>query len=313
MFYFRAYGQVVESEMALPEFEPLDTEDCNGAIEPGLRIKLCSLPPVPIDERNTEGFRVRDGVIDFEVPGIVRIRVASRDCIEVDLLDAERQREARLYVTGSGFGIWVFATGRIPFHCGLVTRDGLGFAITGPSGAGKSTLTTALVKRGFGFMSDDVVVLDPVQDEKGGVSVAITPSFPRIKLWQDAADHFAIDTGGLDRLHKDMDKFHVPFEQDQVVGRATLAGVIRLRFDDSVEAPSCSATPLPEALRELRSNIYRPSLVTELGLEETAFSLMSAILQTAPVLDLARPRDLDRLEDTLEAFVSALEGLGGPG
>ncbi|MEO0591360.1 MAG: hypothetical protein AAFZ11_12495 [Pseudomonadota bacterium] len=312
MFYFRAYGQIVESELALPEFEPLDPQECAPPIEPGLRIKLCALPHVPVEERNAEGFRVRDGVIDFEVRGLVRIRVASQDCIEVDLLDAERQREARLYVTGSGFGIWVFATGRIPFHCGLVTRDGLGFAITGPSGVGKSTLTTALVERGFGFMSDDVVVLDPVDSAEDAGSVAITPSFPRIKLWQDAADHFAIETGALDRLHTEMDKFHVPFQQDKVVDRATLAAVIRLQFDDTVKTPSCRAMPLPEALRELRSNIYRPSLVTDLGLEETAFSLISTILQTVPVLDLARPRDLDRFEDTVEAFVSAVEGLDEP-
>ena len=313
MFYFRAYGQIVESELALPEFEPLAPHELETAIEPGLRIKLCALPEVPPEDRNAEGFRVRDGVIDFDVPGIVRIRVASQDCIEVDLLDPEREREARLYVTGSGFGIWVFASGRIPFHCGLVTKNGLGFAITGPSGVGKSTLTTALVERGFGFMSDDVVILDPVDDGAHAGSVSITPSFPRIKLWQDAADHFAIETKGLDRLFKNMDKFHVPFRQDQIVSGATLAGVVRLRFDDTVEAPSCSPMPFPEALRELRSNIYRPSLVADLGLEQTAFSLISTILQTVPVLDLARPRNLERFEDTVEAFVSAVEGLGAPG
>ena len=309
MFYFRAYGQVVESEIALPEFEPLPLRENQGAIKPDLRIVRRSLPPVPVEERNSEGFRIRDGVVDLEVRGIVRIRVASPACIEVDLLDPAREREARLYVTGSGFGIWVFATGRIPFHCGLVTRNGLGFAITGPSGVGKSTLTTALVQRGFGFMSDDVVVLDPVQEETGGERIAITPSFPRIKLWQDAADHFAIETQPLERLHRDMEKYHVPFPQEQVVEQARLAGVFRLRFDDDAPSPVCEALSFPEALRELRSNIYRPSLVTDLGLEETAFSLISKILQTVPVLDLARPRNLDRFQDTIDAFVSAVDGL----
>lgn len=304
MFYFRAFGQLIESELALPEFEPVDPLIVASA-RPDLRIALCSLPPVPPEERNAGHFRVRDGVIDFEIADTVRIRVASRDRIEVDLLDGSREREARLFVTGSAFGAWTFLTGRIPFHCGLVTRAGQGFAITGPSGVGKSTLTTALVQRGFGFMSDDVVVFDPVEDG----AIEITPSFARIKLWQDAAEHFAIETATLNRLHTKFEKFHVPFPQESVIEQARLGGVFRLRFDDEADGVTCRKLDFPEALQELRTNIYRLDLVPALGLEEAAFALVSTILQSVPVYDLARPRDFDRFADTANAFEEAVERL----
>ncbi|MEL6238476.1 MAG: hypothetical protein AAFQ90_07765 [Pseudomonadota bacterium] len=305
MYYLRAYGQLVASELALPEFEPISNAQDTSLLQPDLRIKLRALPNVPIEERNAGIFRVRDGVVDFEIADTVRIRVASAECIEVDLLDATREREARLFVTGSAFGAWVFLTGRIPFHCGLVTKAGRGFAITGPSGAGKSTLTTALVERGFGFMSDDVVVLDRAPEG----AIAITPSFPRIKLWGDAARHLRVHTKERHRLHRDLDKFHVPFSPAQVTEKATLGAVFRLRFDDGCTSPDCRRLPLPEAMRELRSNIYRPALVPALGLEQNAFTLVADILREVPVLDFVRPSDLTRLKASAEAFERVLADL----
>ena len=298
MFLFRAFGRVIESELALPEFEQIDATSGRSPVRPDLRIALAKLPPIPRDERNAEFFRVRDGVIDFEVDDIVRIRIPNAKLIEVDILDPERERDARLFVTGSAFGAWTYLSGRIPFHCGLVTRQGKGFAITGPSGVGKSTLTTALVERDFGFMSDDVVVFD----QPNGPETVITPSFARIKLWQDAADHFAIDTTQFSRLHHDMDKYHVPFPQDKIVEQANLAAVFRLKFDDEAGHVVCRRLSHLDSLKELRGNIYRLALVPALNLEQDAFKLISNILMSVPVFEISRPRCFDRFDETIEAF-----------
>ncbi|MEM1194982.1 MAG: hypothetical protein AAGH57_02665 [Pseudomonadota bacterium] len=297
MFYFRAYGQFVESELALPEF-PAISEKERRTTKPDVRILLRTLPPIPVEERNAGAFRVRDGAVDFEIEGTVRIRVASADCIEVDLIDPKRVREARLFVTGSAFGAWAYQRRRIPFHCGLVTKRDLGFAITGPSGVGKSTLTTALVESGYGFMSDDVVVFGTSLNG----DIAITPSFPRIKLWQDAADYLSIETTALGRLHRDMDKFHVPFPPERVTESARLAAVFCLRFDDACDAPSACRLSLADAMRALRANIYRPTLAPALGLEDVAFNLIAAILQKVPVIELVRPRDFGAFDSTIEVF-----------
>lgn len=302
MFYLRAFGRTIESELAFPEFEPIDPGEGRSAPLPDLRIARVALPPIPPEARNAGMFRVHDGVIEFEVSGIVRVRVASAERIEVELLDPAREREARLFVTGSAFGAWTYLTGRFPFHCGLVTHKGAGIAITGPSGAGKSTLTTALMKRGLGFMSDDVVVIEP----GGHGRVEVTASFPRIKLWQDAADHFAIETAELSQLHCELEKFHVPFPPDKIVERAPLRAVFRLRFDEESAAVTCRPLPLHEALLELRANLYRPQLVGALGLEEAAFALLTGMLAHVPVYDLARPRDFACFDATITAMLDRI-------
>ena len=302
MFLYRAFGRVIESELELPEFERIPESDC---LTRDLRIVLRPLQPVPVEEWSTQFFRVRDDEIDFEVEGIVRIRIPGTDRIGVDVLDPAKERDARLYVTGSAFGAWTFLTGRFPFHCGLVTRNGMGFALTGPSGVGKSTLTTALVRRNFGFMSDDMVVFD--QPEGG--DTRIIPSFARIKLWQEAADHFSIDTSGFNRLHQEMDKYHVPFSQEKIVEEATLGAVFCLRFDDGGERARCRKLSHLEALKELRANIYRPSLIPALDMERDAFQLIANILQKVPVFEITRPRSFECFDQTIEAIEQEVEAL----
>jgi len=47
------------------------------------------------------------------------------------------------------------------FHAGSVARGGRGLLLPAPSGSGKTTLVAALIQAGFGFLAEDVAVLDP--------------------------------------------------------------------------------------------------------------------------------------------------------
>ena len=48
----------------------------------------------------------------------------------------------------------------LQLHTAAVAREGLALLLAGPAGAGKSTLSSALLDEGFGYLSDDSVVLD---------------------------------------------------------------------------------------------------------------------------------------------------------
>ncbi|WP_375270777.1 HprK-related kinase A [Sphingomonas sp.] len=50
-------------------------------------------------------------------------------------------------------------------HASCVERDGRAFIMTGESGAGKSTLATLLGARGWRFMGDEFVLLDPLSGD----------------------------------------------------------------------------------------------------------------------------------------------------
>ena len=50
--------------------------------------------------------------------------------------------------------------GHVTLHAGGVQAGSTGILLPGPSGAGKSSLVAALVERGLGYLSDELVVLD---------------------------------------------------------------------------------------------------------------------------------------------------------
>lgn len=298
IYTYRAYGQFIRSDLKLPEFTEVTIPQDSSAI----RIRQVALPKTDPSLRNAGMYRVQNGVIDLDVPEIVRIRVASRDEIQIDIPSPEREREARLYLTGSGFGALSYLQSRVPFHCGLVVEESCGFAITGPSGIGKSTLTTAFVQDGFGFMSDDVVLLDDRED-----GVFITPSFPRIKLWQDAIDQFDIRADDLDPLHYAEDKFHIPFEEGKIIQHARLSGVFLLKYCD--QGSDLKRVNKHRALEILRENIYRLALIEPLHLEAQVFKLLSKIAATIPIYEVSRPQDLSLLPETLATLKAEMSNI----
>ena len=88
------------------------------------------------------------------------------------LLDAVRcigHHVTRLLVEANADFLWL--------HAGAVARNGHTLLVVGASGSGKSTLVTALTKRGWQYLSDEFVPLEP--DTLYAIPFPIAPA-PRI-------------------------------------------------------------------------------------------------------------------------------------
>jgi hypothetical protein len=59
---------------------------------------------------------------------------------------------------------------RLHLHSAAVAHGGAGILIAGTSGSGKSTLTTAAVRAGFDYLTDELVAIDPVSLRATGFS-----------------------------------------------------------------------------------------------------------------------------------------------
>lgn len=296
-YWYRAYGQTIQSELELPELYRADPQ--GGPAD--VRVERAELPALTDEQINAGFYHVSPEGVSFEVKDTVRIRAARADLIQVHVLDPSRESDARLFLTGSGFGALSYLKGLFPFHAAGVADQGLACAVCGVSGVGKSTLTMGLMRRGFGFISDDVVLLEAAP---GGAAPRLRPSFPRLKLWQDAVRHYAIAPERTSQIHREIEKFHVPLEADQVIETSDLKAVYELVDADPGTALAIDALGKAEALLTLRANMYRLDLIQALGLEARVFQTLGTIASTVPCFRIRRPKDTNQMDASIDAIAA---------
>ena len=121
----------------------------------------------------------------------------------------------RTYLLGFGMAMLSLQRGMLPFHCSaLKTPEGGAVLIAGESGVGKSTLTAKLLGQGYGFLADDMAVVDPASVSEGKESPVVFPAFPYLKLCRDAVLRQGLSPEKLCKVEETKakkDKFLVPY------------------------------------------------------------------------------------------------------
>ncbi len=205
MYHYACYGLHIASELIMPEMSP-----CNSAAAvPDVHIRLAGLSATgPANARQLHArLWVGDNVLRLHIPGIARYEV--RDGREI-LLDAHPDADPlslRLFLQGSALGALLMQRNYLVLHGNAIRVGDVCMICVGDSGAGKSTLAAAFLQRGHDILADDVVPID-----ENGFAI---PGFPRIKLWQDAAEHLDIATTHLAPIQPGMDKFNLPLFRDE--------------------------------------------------------------------------------------------------
>jgi hypothetical protein len=226
----------------------------------------------------------RDGEVVLGFPAAGFYRVSGGKSIEVTPAPGSGDREVRLFLLGSAWGMLCYQRGLLPLHASVVETGGGAVALCGPSGAGKSTLAAALSRLGHGVLGDDLCRADV--DETG--SARVWPGTPRLKLWREALEAFRWDLAGLERDHFRTEKFHVPIEMKTGPDSVALRSIYLLEWGDE------RLTPLEgrEALRRfVTTATYRGEMLGAPGQVEAHWRRCFDLVRRVPVSLLCRPRD----------------------
>ena len=171
-------------------------------------------------------------------------------------------------------------------------------ALTGPSGVGKSTLATALVRRGYRLLTDDVcaVTLAP------NATPIVHPGYPQTKLWADALTKLATPPETLRRVRPPLDK------HAWLVATAYCPEVRPLRRlyvlgTTNTAALTVQTVESGEKFQVLKDHTYRELFLDGLDGRVSHFRLCAAVAQRVPVHRIIRPEYpflLDELVTLLE-------------
>lgn len=124
------------------------------------------------------------GRLLLDVPGVARYLVRDGNQVDVDPCPGAGAEEVRrfLYMTPAAA---LYLQRGIPVLHAAVAADPAGHAVVlaGESSSGKSVLLTALLRRGWGMLTDD---LAPVRLDANRVPVAV-PTWPEVRRWEGQA------------------------------------------------------------------------------------------------------------------------------
>ena len=198
---YSAYGLSIKSQIQLPELLTNDQADVSE-IDVHIRIGRVSQDGLEDGTQVAPVLWVSQSELWFQVPDVARFLVRDGQEITIDPAPGIDEESLRLFLLGSAFGALLIQRGHLVLHGNAIRIGDQCMVCVGDSGAGKSTLAAGFMQRGFDILADDVVPVDR--------DCSALPGFPRIKLWQDAADRLKIDTKSLRRIRPDIEKFSYP-------------------------------------------------------------------------------------------------------
>ncbi len=176
MFYYSAYGVLIQSDCPLPGFSESsrDTPD----------ISILRNLPLPASHQKPSSISLfqSDNGLCVHWPGVASYTICEGRRVIITPTENGRANLEQQPLYGIVLAAILQQRGLLILHGSSVEINGRGLLIIGQKGYGKSTITASLLTRGHGFLTDDVTALkihklQPTQ---------ILPGIPRLKLWPDA-------------------------------------------------------------------------------------------------------------------------------
>jgi hypothetical protein len=291
MYRYRISGLQVCSQLELPgaipeasQAEVADVRICRATVPVTLQGAITSAPTW---EMAGESFLLR-------VPGLARFLIARGREIDVELEPDAREHDATGFVLGTCLGVLLHQRGVLVLHGAAVASDGRAIAICGASGAGKSTLAAALCRQGCAFAVDDVCVVSL----NGQREPIVLADGRQLKLWQDSIVKLDLSERRGEAVRDTFEKYYIqPF--DRIIEPPKLSAIYALREAHSPMQAGIERLELPDAMRMLEYEAYRPGLYAKMGLKPEMFGQAAAVLSHAKAFLLIRPCGFEHLEETV--------------
>lgn len=232
------------------------------------------------------------------IKDIAKYSIYNGKLVNIEYSKSSTLDEINLYLLGSCLGVLLYQRDYLPLHSSSIeTTNGCVF-FSGVSGMGKSTTLKSFLKKGYKMISDDLVALSFENQQ-----IHIYPSFPRVKLWEDSANKLDIDISNLNKIHRDMNKYSKPIENEIFSNEISKPYIFyEINFTDKNDIYIEDVKGV-EKINTLLKNTYRPRYITYLNKNKEHFKQISLLANKLIVKKVYRPKEIN----TINEFTNILE------
>jgi hypothetical protein len=221
MYFYKAYGLKISSEIELPE---LSIEDPGQNVDLVINLGEVKLPGMRRTTIHRRGIQAYFGQIDEQLflswDGIAAFKASNASVLTIDAY-TDDPNLLSLFTVSEALGLILFQKGYFLLHASSVQVGGEAWVFMGNPGAGKSTTAAAFVKAGCKMLSDDLTAIN--FDNTG--SPHIIPAYPQLKIWENTVNGLDYEKSSLVPVSEGVNKFsfqpkdnfsHTPIQLGQV-------------------------------------------------------------------------------------------------
>ncbi len=284
MNHYKAFGLIISSEIAFNELITCDNQSSDLLISEG---------EVPLELNhmniNTPMFKVGEKQFWLVVDGIGKFYVENGSLIIVEAAPGVSLEDIKLYILGSCIGAILYQRKILPLHGSAINMKGYGLILTGDAGVGKSTITSAICKRGYHMLTDDVAAIRIEEYSRA----MIYPSYPYQKLWGDAIERLNINNEKKSLNRRDVNnqsKYSVAGDNqfdDNPIPVSVIVEIIPVEEEQLSWEKINGVTKLEIVLK----NTYRRIIAEGMGLNKWHFNQCMQIAATTVIYRLNRPKN----------------------
>ena len=303
-YLFWAYQLLFATTFPIPEMTGAEPVMSDPERAPDVLIRSADFPDSlsnPLDRSQVH--EVNGEELILRVADVGRYLVRNGREILIDREPDATDHDVRVYLLGTCIGALLHQRGFLVLHASGVITDHGCLLFTGESGAGKSTLLAEFLRRGNKMMVDDVCA---VRFDSAGRPIVV-PSYPRTRLWRDAADRFAIDTSELARTRPSWDKFEYQVPTQFWGQEEPMSHVFHLAGPNTSDEISFQRLGPMDAFKTLVDNTYRGILLDGMDLRSSHFELASRAARSVDVTRVSRPGDTDTLEELATRVLATIK------
>lgn len=293
-FDYEVFGLRLRSEIPLPELFPTARDGPADVIIRRRSLgETASEPGLHVDS---------DRSLLLTIPDVGRYRIRAGREILVDPTAGVPDRNLRLYLLGSAFGVLLHQRGLLPLHANAIEVDGKAIVFMGEAGAGKSTLAAWFHDRGFRVIADDVCV---VQFGAGGQILAC-PGLPRLRLWEEVLEATGRQAAAFPRSYlgdDDFRKYDVSISANAARDASEIGAIFLLARANALRVERLSGV---DAAKAVFDNTYRGRYVEYVDGHRSHWSAAIELVRQVPFYRLSRIWNIDRLDEQGERILEAV-------
>jgi len=244
-YFYNCFGLIIKSQFFFAELKPYKNDNYD------MIIRFDREKNFPIEglkkDSNIIKYSSNDISFIFDTKPLFRVRNGKEIIINSDFKIEDIL--LRSLLLGQGMGVLLHQKGYLVLHGSAVNMGDKAIAFLGGCGEGKSTTAAALNIRGHPLITDDVLVIDFDNNN----NPVLLPSFPRIKLWDNAIDLLTNGKEIFPKIHPKFQKYSYNVDKNFCDYQLPLKTVYIIE-----KSEKNSITPLrsQDALIELVRNAY---------------------------------------------------------